>query len=118
VSAGEVAAAVGQQLADRVELGAQCLVGGVEALGLGQERVGVAQDRGGLEKAPSLVASTGTVLPPPAMRAANWWMIWMWRRSSYRRPARSSAQRAFSQKWLIGIVTSLGRSERLIGAAR
>ena len=59
-------------------------------------------------KTPSPVTSTGTVPPPPARREAMRWMTWMWRSSRYAIPARSSAQRAFSQKWLIGMVISRG----------
>ena len=43
----------------------------------------------------------------------------MWRCSAYSTPARSSAQRAFSQKWLIGIVTRIaGPSLDAIGHRR
>src|SRR5689334_20297718 len=54
----------------------------------------------------SSVTSTGTVRPPPARLAYATWIAGRWRSSTYAMPWRSSAQRAFSQKWLIGIVTS------------
>src|SRR4029077_17702849 len=62
--------------------------------------------------------STGAVRSPPARRTAKRWKTWTWARSRYGTPARSRAQRAFSQKWLIGIVIRTFSVPSLIGLTR